>query len=420
MPRRQHSVRLACLAAFLAMASGGAAWAQSDAAAAQRGITVQTRPRPDFDPLGVRLGSFQLDASLESGVGYDDNLLGTERNRRGDTFIGTTLAAGLRSQWTTHALGLSARVDDTHYLQHSALNWRDWSVEGFGRYDVDAVSSLDMRVTHRRAHIAVQSIDAQQAGLTTPLEYDEDIVRIGASTRINRLALTGYGQGRWVRFDADSGRDNDPSLAADYDAWSGGATAAYELSPGRAATLTVRAEDQRGHGRFASDTNSFTYEVLGGFAYDFDGVYQAAVGVGYARRSYDNGGRRDLSGLGIDARLIYAPSQLTTLTFGVRRGIDDSVRAGGQSFLRTLVSARVDHEIQRNVIAGFEVSYDRREYRDPSQRATDLVGILSVQWLLNRNMALIASYQHAVRFGVTAGIEEYNQNVIQLRLRVSL
>lgn len=402
---------------MLTAAPLGAAWAQQGGDEA-RGITVATRPRPEFDPLGVRLGAFQLDASAESGIGYDDNLLGTERNRQGDTFIGSTLLASLRSQWSTHALGLTARVDDQRYLQRSGLNWRDWSVEASGRYDIDSVSALDMRVTHRRGHLSVQSLDVQQAGLTEPVEFDEDIVRLGATTQFNRLTLTGFGQARWVRFD-DVDAGGGASATSDYDAYSGGVTGAYLLSPGRAATLTLRTEDVRGRGAAGRQLDSTSYEALGGFAYDFDGVYQAAIGVGYVRRDFD-GNRRALSGLGIDGRLIYAPSQLTTLSFTVRRGIDDSVRAGGQSFMRTAVTARVDYEVQRNVIAGLEVTYDRREYRDPSQRATDLVGTLAVQWLINRNLAVVASYQHAVRIGASAGIEEYNQNVVQVRLRVSL
>ena len=56
----------------------------------ERGITVGTRPRPDFDPLGVRLGGFRLDASLEAGLGWDSNLLGTSRNRVSDGYASET------------------------------------------------------------------------------------------------------------------------------------------------------------------------------------------------------------------------------------------------------------------------------------------------------------------------------------------
>ena len=36
------------------------------------GVTVASRERPDFDPLGTRLGSFILRPQVEEGLGYDD------------------------------------------------------------------------------------------------------------------------------------------------------------------------------------------------------------------------------------------------------------------------------------------------------------------------------------------------------------
>ena len=46
----------------------------------QRGVTVNTRPRPDYDPLGVRLGAFRLDGLVEIGPGFDSNLFGRKNN----------------------------------------------------------------------------------------------------------------------------------------------------------------------------------------------------------------------------------------------------------------------------------------------------------------------------------------------------
>jgi hypothetical protein len=42
----------------------------------QRGVTVETRPRRDFDPLAVRLGGFRLEGFAETGLGYDSNVFG--------------------------------------------------------------------------------------------------------------------------------------------------------------------------------------------------------------------------------------------------------------------------------------------------------------------------------------------------------
>src|SRR5215212_7426221 len=74
---------------------------------AQRGVTVTTRPRPEFDPLGVRLGAFRLDAAVEGGLGYDSNIFGRNTNVKSDGFATQTAGVGLNSDWTTHALSVS-------------------------------------------------------------------------------------------------------------------------------------------------------------------------------------------------------------------------------------------------------------------------------------------------------------------------
>jgi hypothetical protein len=90
------------------------------------------------------------------------------------------------------------------------------------------------------------------------------------------------------------------------------------------------------------------------------------------------------------------------------------------SFTRTLGQVNVDHEYLRNVILGAEVAVDRREYDNPNQQATDAIGVLSARWLINRNLALVGSYQHVRRLSASAGFEEYDRNLVQLRLRIAL
>jgi len=398
-----------------------AAAQQRDAEAVQRGVTVATRARPEFDPLGVRLGSFRLDASAETGVGFDDNLFGTQRDRRSSLVLSNGAAASLQSQWSVHALALTARIDNLTYADEGSLNTTEWSVGGLGRYDIDASSSVELAVSQRHAFLSVQTLDLQRAGAREPLPFDEQIARVTGRTRLNRLSATGFGQIRHVTFgDTGSGPLLDTTIGVDYTSYSAGTTVAYEVSPGRAATLTLRAEELDGEGSFARRIDSFTWDALVGFVYDFDGIYQASVGVGYARREFRDASRRSLEGVGIDARLVYLPSQLTTVTLAVRRGVDDSVRSGGEGFLRTIGSLRIDHELQRNIILGGTVSYERREYSGPSQRASDAVAAVSAQWLINRNLSLTASYQHVTRFATSPGIQEYDQNLVFLRLRVSL
>jgi hypothetical protein len=80
----------------------------------------------------------------------------------------------------------------------------------------------------------------------------------------------------------------------------------------------------------------------------------------------------------------------------------------------------VDHEYLRNVILSAELGADRRDYEQPSQQATDAVGILEARWLINRNLSLQGSYQYVQRINASAGVSEYDRNLLLLRLRVAL
>jgi len=48
------------------------------------GQSVRTRPRPELDPLGIRVGSFRFYPSLEIGGRYEDNVFRSPSNEKGD------------------------------------------------------------------------------------------------------------------------------------------------------------------------------------------------------------------------------------------------------------------------------------------------------------------------------------------------
>ena len=40
------------------------------------GVTVLTRPRPEYEPAGIRLGDFLINAGASQALGYDSNVVG--------------------------------------------------------------------------------------------------------------------------------------------------------------------------------------------------------------------------------------------------------------------------------------------------------------------------------------------------------
>nr|WP_255574885.1 outer membrane beta-barrel protein [Caldovatus aquaticus] len=385
-----------------------------------RGVTVQTRPRPEFDPLGVRAGAFRLDAAAEAGLSYNDNVFATRRDRTGDGFGAWSLDAGLRSDWTRHGVGVTASYSEVRHFSQTILDWRDWSVGAFGRLDIGGSSSVEARYNHLRQHLDVFSVDIQQAGLSRPAPYDVDEFQVSGNARLNRLFLTGLLNYRIYQFeDVSFGNRVAPLSQNDHKTWLAALGSGYALAPGRLVTLIGRIQEIRYDDAISRGRDSFTWEILTGFQYDFDGVWQARFGIGYRQRNYDSPQIKNLEGLALEGEVIWTPTLLTTVTFGVRRTVEESIALSQVSYTRSLAQLRVDHELLRNVILGAELGFDRREY-ETHLRATDMYTILSGRWLINRNMSLSASYQFLTRIEAKGGAEEYYRNLFQVRLRFAL
>jgi hypothetical protein len=121
----------------------------------ERGVTVASRQRRDYNPLGVRLGAFTLNGMVDAGPGFDSNLLGTKSNKTSDGFMDETASLSLDSDWSRHAVGVSGNMDSRQYFNNNIYNWVDCDVGGYGRYDLSSVSNAELRYRHYRDHLVL-------------------------------------------------------------------------------------------------------------------------------------------------------------------------------------------------------------------------------------------------------------------------
>src|SRR5271163_3206374 len=73
------------------------------------GVTVQSRARPLYDPIGVRAGTFVLYPQVDLGFGYDSNLFGTAPipgRHLGSWLFDTGASVRASSDWGRDSLGL--------------------------------------------------------------------------------------------------------------------------------------------------------------------------------------------------------------------------------------------------------------------------------------------------------------------------
>jgi hypothetical protein len=389
--------------------------------ATERGVTVLTRPRPEFDPAGVRLSSFRLDASLDAGLGYDDNLQPGTRPARSGGFAEEALSVSGVTNWTRHAIEARATQATRQHLQDSDLNWNDYAVGLLGRYDIGRASWLRLRYDHIRSHLDVDNVDVQADGSSVPVPFDTDGVQVAGLAAFNRLRLGASLDYRIIRYqNVTVNGVRDIVSNNDYQTALGEFTADYSFLPGRSVLGLVRLQDISYDRSSERGRDSFTWEAQGGVEYDFTGTWQARLLVGYRERDYEQPGLKSLSGPAFEGEVVLLPSQLTTVTLTVQRTLEESIRESSVSYTRTAARLRTDYELLRNVILAGELRGENRNYPRGGGKASDVIGLVEARVLLNRNMSMVATYQHTERLEAPAGLREYGRNQVLLRLRFSL
>ena len=101
--------------------------------------------------------------------------------------------------------------------------------------------------------------------------------------------------------------------------------------------------------------------TLAGVSLDLTALLRGSAGVGYIDRSFTAPIYQNISGFSFDAKIEYFPSPLTTVTFNAFRDIQDST-FGGSGFFNTGAALRFDHELLRNLLLNYGISYAENDF----------------------------------------------------------
>lgn len=345
-------------------------------------VSVRERPRPETDPLGVRLGGFTLNASVDLDVTSTENLFAAPSGFENDDLV-TTLAprARLSSNWSRNELTLeggaalrshedfSSEDVDTHYARLG------------GRWDVSAATAL-----HGSAGISHEYIartDSDVLLIAAPVEFDRTDASIGVSHRFARLG---------VRLDAyTSAREYDGAAAVrDSDQTGLRGRLNYEITP-RVGLFATASVDERNYDNNAG-SNSEGRSLLAGVAYNGD-LFRGEVSVGQFEREYESPAFGTLDGLAIAGRVEWLVTPLTTVTVDGSRTADNEIGlASGTPYIISEYGARVDHELRRNIILTAGVRSGEREYEGTDRTDEFLRYDVGADYILNRRVALRARY----------------------------
>jgi hypothetical protein len=406
---------------------GGDAAAQGRPEDEERGITVLNRPRPEFDPLGVRLGAFTFRGTATLDQGYNDNVFYSVNDRRGDVFSLGSARGRFTSNWSRHNVSGFAGVQRLQYYSEREQSYTNAEGGLSGRYDLTPDTELSAEASTGIFHVI--RTDADAVASDKPVQYSLTSLGAGVTQRFGRYRASLRGFYRIYDYDEYSiaGRTVRGSGSFnDYDIYGATATAAYALGPFRTAFGGVRLF-RISYGNVPQgfvDLSANAAYAFVGFNYDFDGVWRYEFDVGYLTRVYDESTIDTLSGISGTARVTWAPTALLAVRGTLQRTISQQlVPTPGNTrfnngFFSTSFGLDVTYELYRNVLltAGIEGRYD--EFRSPRDPAWFLSETLGVNVLLDRNFRLGAFYLRQDTLNESGN--NPSRNVIALRLSAEL
>jgi hypothetical protein len=378
---------------------------------------VKGRLRPDFDPMGVRLGSFVFLPSLISQTKFESNVLATRFNPQRDWSYVASPRASLQSDWPSDALTIDLGADLTRYHRLTSESREDVGAQVRHRLDItpnmNVVTTLKAARLHETRGASTSLVQAASTGaygtamadITLNQTFNRFGYSLGANVVRNAYEAVALRDGNIVSQRARSGNSTTLTLRP-----------FYEFSPGYRVFVQSQWIARDLEGRGANERDSRGYNVLSGMEFSFSKQLVGQVGVGYLSQDYTNPLLKTVEGLATSASLTWNPTPLMTIRTGVERQVAETLSVLTPSQLATSVYATVDYEILRNVVAsvgGRYTVYDRTV--GASDRLMSLNGQLD--YLLNRTLHTGIFYGYEARLSEGLLDQHFQQHKVGLHVK---
>jgi hypothetical protein len=398
--------------------------------------TVSARARPELENAGVPLGSFTIAPSFGIEADATDNLYARRDVKRGDTALALKPAVTLQSQWSRHALGLTADAAIKRYATRPTENTETYAVKLDGRLDLAA----DTRIAGEAG--AASKIEARGTSGDTlfgaaPIAYS--VVSGAASIEQGFARMRVTLAGHYDRYRYASRELNGAIIdlsPRDYEALSGSLRAAFAIGPGVAAFASVALNRNRylaeppgpTPGPTAGPTsapsrNSHGVTVLSGLAFGLNRLLQGEIGIGYVRQDFAAPEFPRISGLTYDVRLRWSPTRLTTVRASAVRSFQRSPILGIAGIQQHDFALSAEHELLRSLILRPAVRYTLADFRVPAagtaRREHYLTAAFAASWRLTPQLELGAEFAHGLA-RISAGVSQaraYDRNRVAVSLR---
>lgn len=382
-----------------------------------RGVTVMTRPRPDFDPIGIPVGAFTLRPQLTAGIGYDGNVY-TQPGGVDDIFGLLRGAADLRSNWNRHTVSVGGYVSERAYASKTSESGLTYRAQAQGTLDIDRTTGIDFEMSHEH--------DFLQRGGTTELITTERPVRFNVTDsgltlrkqfgrlRTDVAAYTAY-------FNFENARTPAGNVFSqqfrDYKLYRGRVGIGYASGAGPVLFASATGDLRRYRilsGPIIRGSNGG--EFLVGVSSDITPLIRGRLGFGYIFADFADRTIGTRGAAAFDANIDYLATELTTVHFVARRFFQNVALVNAPAGLTTEYSVGADHELLRNLIVSGSASYRTTDYVRLNTQSSGYGVDGGARLFINRRLRADASIGYRKRNNRQTLFGDYSEVVANVAL----
>ncbi len=373
-----------------------------------------------YSPLGLRVGTFDVHATLDQGLTWSSNPNFSPDGGEG-VLSETQLRLNAVSDWARHAATINAYGIARESVSGSEVSDLEGGFDAAFRADLAHELTADAFFSYSVRPESASSPVVIVGALFEPLLQDMT-GSLGISKGVGkaRFGLTGSLE-RKLYSDADiagggtlSQEDRNFTLATV------ALRAGYEISP----ALLPFVEGEVGRRFYDLKVDSAGYArsadrlaLRTGLELDLGEKLSGEFSAGWLRESFDDDRLTPVSALLLNAALAWSPSRGTTVSLLGSTEVEGTTTADDSGSVRYSASLDVQRQVRSNLTVGATAGLAWRDYIDSTEHELTLSAETNATWWFNRFAGINGRLRHE-RFDSTLAGRDYEASSVYLGLKL--
>lgn len=370
----------------------------SDEYVAPEDTPVRYRSYPEFQPLGIRAGSWMFNPTLAAGTFYDSNVFSSSSNAQSD--IAAQLGADLRARtlWERHGIELGVSSRSVVYRKFSTMDHTDATIWGNGHFDIDHSTQVLGTFNAAYLHVLPGSLDSP-LGAVEPTPYSRISGDVTVRKEIGRVtAAVGAGMDSYDFGSTRTGNGSTISLdPQDGQIYKAHGRIGYAFSEKSAFFTSVEGNWRNLRGTPAQSLESNGYRALAGFDLELTHLIKGEIAAGYMKQHFFASSIGDIEGPAYRAMLTWSPSRQIDVHLNAEQMVTQSWDLSTSGILASAVQLGVDYEFRPNVVLLTAATYERDRFQGQTRNDNVYVVDTRIKYLPNNVAAITLGYTYTRR-----------------------